>query len=165
MNNKIDIQNWIKRVAGQDCLFITIRFDTAPKTIYELCRRCFPVFRLLFLKTLGRRWFKLYKKHFRLIGIQEYGQKGNMHAHFLLGTKCPAQTIKTIKSLAGILKMDIWENYEDKVNNPKRYFNDIMITKVFSDGVFIYTTKEIKTPNPLTRVNSDVIILDTDIFH
>lgn len=163
---KTEIQNWLENLTGDYAYFISIRFKNAPKTKSELLKRCKPVFCKLFRKILGWHWHKRYDKEFMLIGFKEVGSRLNMHAHFILGVSLAHSALpniqKTLKELSTGLKMDIWYDSIDKQNHPKRYGGDIMITKVYSDGVFSYITKELKIDG--TRITSDSIILNIDLI-
>ena len=166
MHSKTEIQNWLKKLGGNEAYFISIRFKTAPKTKAELQKRCKPVFCRLFRKLLGRHWHKRYDKEFLLIGFKEVGMRLNMHAHFILGVRLAQFALpniqKTLKELSTVLKMDIWYDFIDKQSHPKQYGDDIMITKIYSDGVYSYITKELKIDG--TRITNDTIILDIDLI-
>ena len=89
-----------------------------------------------------------------------------MHAHFILKARSEHIALpniqETLKGLSTVLKMDIWYDFIDKQNHPKRYGDDIMITKIYSDGVYSYITKELKING--TRITNDTIILDIDLI-
>ncbi len=166
MHSKTEIQNWLKKLGGKEAYFMSIRFKTAPKTKAELQKRCKPVFCRLFRKLLGRHWHKRYDKEFLLIGFKEVGSRLNMHAHFILKASSEHITLpniqETLKGLSTVLKMDIWYDLTDKQTASKQYGDDIMITKIYSDGVYSYITKELKIDG--TRITNDTIILDIDLI-
>jgi hypothetical protein len=168
MENKTDIEKWLTATLGNVYLFVSIRFNTPPATKEALCKRCRCIFRHLFIETLGRHWHKMYSKYFSIIGFQEYGYKHNMHAHFLIGINktdlSAPQIIESFKNISNIIKMDIWNSPEDKQSNPKLYPDDIMIKQAYSKGALTYSIKTIKVDQKLFNINSDNIILDTEMF-
>lgn len=164
MNHKKEIINWINRLTNAETLFLSIHFNTPPETQTALCHRCRPIFQMLFKRLIGRHWHKTYEQYFRVLGVQEFGQFGNMHAHFILvcRAKFDAMTVlNTLIALSHRLKKDVWTDYSDKSARPKQYADDIMAEKAYSSDVIKYTTKEIKINGD--RI-TDNLITDVDLF-
>ena len=165
MKDRKEIIEWINNQINTETLFLSVHFDTPPTTKEEICARCRPIFKHLFRSLVGRHWLKAYNRYFTVIGFQEYGKYGNMHAHFLLvcRTKFNATTVlKRLITLSDIIKMDVWQSETDKATQNKRYSNDIVIKQTYSSDVINYTTKEIRIFNQ--RI-SDTLILDVDLFN
>ncbi len=164
MKKKKEIINWINNLTNTDTLFLSVHFNTPPSTQAELCRRCRPIFKQLFKHLIGRHWHKVYERYFTLLGVQEFGRFGNMHAHFILVCRAKFDAITVLNGLISLspqLKIDIWQDAADKIARPKQYADDIMAEKAYSSDVIKYTTKEIKINGG--RI-TDNLIVDVDMF-
>ena len=164
MKKKKEIINWINNLTNTDTLFLSVHFNTPPSTQAELCRRCRPIFKQLFKHLIGRHWHKVYERYFTLLGVQEFGRFGNMHAHFILVCRANFVAITVLNGLISLspqLKIDIWQDAADKIARPKQYADDIMAEKAYSSDVIKYTTKEIKINGG--RI-TDNLIVDVDMF-
>ena len=160
------VMDWLMRQDREALLFLSVHFKNPPETKGVLCWRCRSVFIALFRQLLGRHWIKIYRRHFTLIGFQEFGMQHRRHIHFLLWLNTgmdPSIIISTLKCLSSRIRMDIWSTESEKFAGAKQYGDDIMIVPVYSDAVFDYIVKEMRHNSREILNNS--IVLDVDIIH
>ena len=165
MTQLTEICKWLEEQCGDDALAISVRFNEPPKNKGELCLRAYKIFHPLYKKLLRRQWNKQHAQHFVLIGFQEYGKFGNLHAHFVLGIKrvfTSEQVIVALKTLKNKFMLDVWENEDEKIRKPKEYGGEIMIQRIYSNGAYSYLIKELKITHDWHL--RDNMILCVDLF-
>ena len=168
MNNKQDISKWINNLIkwGHISVFLSVHFDIPPNTKEQLCYRCNRVLSKLYRAALGRHWKKHIGKSVKLIGTVEFGKFQNMHAHFIVSFIKHfdiSKVFEKFKLSASCIKMDIWVNTQDKLNNLKQHKSDVMLEIIKSEGVCSYILKEVKVQK--SRILYDPIISEADLFY